>query len=238
MLIYVRRFFRPDGCRGGDKYRLEHEAGLRLLAEALRDWPGLSGLGPEELEGLMAKGEGGKPWFPAFPQVHFNLSHSQDVAVCAVGEAPLGVDVEKIRPVRPSLARRMLTEGERRRLEAVRADERDREMLSLWTLKESLAKALGTGLALDLRRAEFTLAPWRPSGGRETAPVRDGAQIGFSFLSGQGDVLSRRMAGPPSFFQTVWEGEYVIAFCSLQPLREEPVFIVNVTKNAGQKTAQ
>ena len=161
-MIYVRKFLRPEGIKGKDKYRLEHESGLRLLADALKTWPGFPQIKPEELEGLIARKEGGKPYFPDFPQVHFNISHSQDVAVCAVGSAPLGVDVEKIRPVSQNLARHMLTEGERRLMEAFHEDERNREMLCLWTLKESVMKLSGQGIAYGFQRASFTFGEQGP----------------------------------------------------------------------------
>lgn len=212
-MIYVRKFFRPEGITGKDKYRLEHEAGLQLLADALENRPEFSGIKPEELEGLMARKEGGKPYFPDFPQVHFNISHSQDVAVCAVGESPIGVDVEKIRPVRQSLARRMLTEGERRRLETLREDARNMEMLCLWTLKESLAKALGTGLGLDFRQAEFVLKPWKMCSGPEKMQIRNNTEIEFRFLSEQRDREGEIFPEQWHFFQTVWEDEYVISYC-------------------------
>ena len=45
----------------------------------------------------------GKPWFPQYPQLHFNLSHSRGLALCGAGECPLGVDVERVRPRREGL---------------------------------------------------------------------------------------------------------------------------------------
>lgn len=212
-MIYVRKFLRPEGIKGKDKYRLEHESGLRLLADALKTWPGFPQIKPEELEGLIARKEGGKPYFPDFPQVHFNISHSQDVAVCAVGSAPLGVDVEKIRPVSQNLARHMLTEGERRLMEAFHEDERNREMLCLWTLKESLGKALGIGLGLNFRRTEFMLKPWKICGDPETMRIRGNTEIEFRFLSEQGDKERRIFPEQWHFFQTVWEDGYVISYC-------------------------
>ena len=71
------------GSRGGEG-RAEARA---LLALALEEGFGLRQM-PE-----IARGERGKPYFPSHPQIHFNLSHSGPLALCAVGEERCGVYV-------------------------------------------------------------------------------------------------------------------------------------------------
>ena len=66
-----------------------------LLGELLRAEYGL-GVLP-----AMARGADGKPYFPGEPELHFNVSHSGGLALCGAGEAPLGVDVEVLRPAAP-----------------------------------------------------------------------------------------------------------------------------------------
>ena len=58
-----------------------------LLARLLAAEYGLPGL-PE-----LARREGGKPFFPGRPDLHFNVSHSGGLALCGVGSASLGVDI-------------------------------------------------------------------------------------------------------------------------------------------------
>ena len=53
-----------------------------LLALAVRETWGLSPL-PE-----IACQEGGKPYFPGYPGLHFNLSHSGDLALCPSSGPP------------------------------------------------------------------------------------------------------------------------------------------------------
>lgn len=60
----------------------------------------------------VARTEAGKPWFPELPRLFFNLSHSGGLILCGVGRAPLGVDIERLRPRRPGLARYVLSELE------------------------------------------------------------------------------------------------------------------------------
>lgn len=93
----------------------------------------------------LAAGERGKPWFPAEPRRHFNLSHSGTLALCALADRPVGVDIQVTRGSwRPSLIARSCTPEEREWL-ASRGD-RPEDFTQLWALKESAGKQSGYGL--------------------------------------------------------------------------------------------
>jgi 4'-phosphopantetheinyl transferase len=86
---------------------------------------------------------------------HFNLSHSGDYALLAIGDGPVGVDVEKWEPWFEAewraLSRHSLHEEERAALEKSAAPSGTppaKFFFDLWTLKESYMKMLGKGLAL------------------------------------------------------------------------------------------
>lgn len=87
---------------------------------------------------------GGKPWFPARPDVCFNLSHSGPYALCAVSDEKIGADIETIRPRRALLQCKALSEPERQWLHA--RGGRWEDFYTLWTLKEARVKQSGTGL--------------------------------------------------------------------------------------------
>lgn len=129
----------------------QHEAGLALLRRAMED-AGLS------VELSLAREPGGKPYLPDAPGFQFNISHSEEWAVCAVGDAPLGVDLQKERPLRQSVYRRFAPE-EQAMLEALPESERQTAFFDLWVLKESYLKATGAGLSGGLDRVSFTLDP-------------------------------------------------------------------------------
>lgn len=105
-----------------------------------------------------------------------SLSHSGDLVVCAVGERPLGVDAELIRPARMAAARRCFSPGEQALLAAAAPEERDRCFWRIWTGKEALVKRSGQGLAA-LRRAD-TCAP--PSRVRLSWQEREGYLIALA----------------------------------------------------------
>ena len=96
----------------------------------------------------------------------FNVSHSGDLALCAVTRArAVGVDVEAVRPefATDEVARRFFAPGEVVALEALAPDERVEAFFACWTRKEAYIKARGSGIALGLDRFEVALAPGRPA---------------------------------------------------------------------------
>lgn len=125
-----------------------------LLALAVREAWGLSPL-PE-----IALREGGKPYFPGHPGLHFNLSHSGDLALCALDSAPVGVDVQLVRERRPSLPRRACSGPELGWLEG--QPEFWPSFTLLWTLKEARVKESGRGLTPDLRDIRAPLPSEKP----------------------------------------------------------------------------
>ena len=66
------------------------------------------------IEPPFACGEHGKPYIPGGP--HFSLTHSGTLAALAVSDTPVGLDIEKIAPVRRAAAR-ALTIEERKYME-------------------------------------------------------------------------------------------------------------------------
>jgi len=99
-------------------------------------------------------GPGGKPRLAdAELRLHFNVSHSGDLALICIAEGfEVGVDLERLRPV-PSgveIAKRRFATAEARFVEKGGTTDGDRRFLLCWTRKEALAKAMGSGLSFDL----------------------------------------------------------------------------------------
>lgn len=145
--IYTERF--DYGAEA--KHEAEHRAGIQLLRKALNE---RFGLGIEDEDTLsMASGPHGKPYLKNFPQMEFNISHCSGLVACAVGDCPLGVDIEKERPYREALVRRVLSESELRLLAAGEPE----MFFRFWTLKESYVKAVGCGMAMPFQEISFVL---------------------------------------------------------------------------------
>ncbi len=94
--------------------------------------------------------------------LRFNASHSGDLAVVVVTRGrDVGVDIERHRMIdeMAGIARSHFTPAEREALEASAPDERARVFFDLWTRKEALVKAIGTGLSHPLNRIAVSTGP-------------------------------------------------------------------------------
>lgn len=120
-----------------------------LLALAAKEHWGLSPL-PE-----IARREGGKPFFSGREELHFNLSHSGELALCALDSAPVGADIQVVREWRPSLPRRVCAQSELDWLE--RRPDFWPAFTLLWTLKEARVKESGRGLTSSIREIRVPL---------------------------------------------------------------------------------
>jgi 4'-phosphopantetheinyl transferase len=100
----------------------------------------------------LASGPHGKPQLAGDSPIGFNLSHSGDVALLAVGDAAhIGIDVEEMAPRKGlrELARTVFDADEMRWLDRLDDAAFARGFHALWTRKEACLKALGVGLVLD-----------------------------------------------------------------------------------------
>ena len=134
------RLASPSRQKRAASYPRREDAIHCLVAEAMLRYA-FPGRDPETLD----REPDGKPFWEG---AHFNLSHSGPWVVLAVGDGPVGVDVEAFRPGRnvTGLANRHFTPEEQA---FVNQDEE--RFLRVWTAKESRLKRTGLGLrtALD-----------------------------------------------------------------------------------------
>ena len=132
--------------------RPESVIARRLTAKALHIFLGRAP-SPGELDAEV-RSPGGKPYFPAFPDFHYNISHSGSYVVCAICDHPVGVDLQQIpdqaeRAVK--IAKRFFSAQEQEALRVLQ-DRNDTEALCrlfcrYWTARESYIKLTGRGLA-------------------------------------------------------------------------------------------
>jgi phosphopantetheine--protein transferase-like protein len=88
-----------------------------------------------------------------------SISHSNEYAVASIAEAKdlsgLGIDIEKIRSFRTETTTAFMTERELEIYERAPADQKNYFATLIWTGKESVLKALGTGLKIHPGRIEL-----------------------------------------------------------------------------------
>lgn len=169
-----------------EKRDKEHQLGTELLLQGLEEQYKIKN--PIETPLSIAKGEYGKPYLTDYPYIHYNISHTDGLVVCAIGDEPLGIDVEKIRTYPHEIVRKILSEQEKAALNQCLEKERDRFFFQLWTLKESYVKAKGCGITVPL--------------------------AGISFELSHGSVVCNK---PGVWFnQRVLDGKYILSLCSFK----------------------
>lgn len=128
---------------------------------------------PEELRFRL--GEHGKPFLDD-DSLHFNLSHSEEVAALAISRFPdVGIDIEKFdRKVDfDGLAKRCFRDREWSQFSGVSKDEKVRAFFRIWTAKEARMKATGEGFQLSPQKIELGFVDGKPAVFRE--PVEPSA---------------------------------------------------------------
>ena len=114
-------------------------------------------------------GPNGKPVLAgrfAESDLNFNLAHSENLALIAATRlGPVGVDVEKIRPVNDSdeLVERFFSPRESALFQTVADSQKESAFFNLWTRKEAWLKATGEGIGHLLSRVEVTFLAGEPA---------------------------------------------------------------------------
>ena len=137
----------------GDLHRAAHECLRQGVLSCL------TGLYTETVRAVkltLAYGPHGKPYLASHPALEISLSHAGHIAMCAISEQELGVDVQDHRPMTRDrmmqLAARFYAPGEQAMLEkagvATAPSDAQRELFfRIWAAKEAYAKYTGMGLA-------------------------------------------------------------------------------------------
>jgi 4'-phosphopantetheinyl transferase len=111
----------------------------------------------------------GKPFLtlhPGQPELCFNLSHSDDLALYAVTcQRRIGIDLERVRLEvdHDQIAARFFSPWERDMIHSLPVEARPLAFFSVWTRKEAYLKAHGAGLWLPLDRIIVSVAPGEPA---------------------------------------------------------------------------
>ena len=129
----------PSGGRAGARGR-QFLLSRALLAFALEETLGT-------VPALAKTAAAGQPYFPERPGLFLSLSHTEGAALLALSDAPVGVDIERVRPIPPRLGRDFAG--------------REETFWRRWTAAEAAAKrdGRGAGALLLLGRKGFPEAP-------------------------------------------------------------------------------
>ncbi len=132
--------------------RLRSLAGSLLVEQMIREEGEFDQKFPLE----MSYTPKGKPFLEEGIPYTFNLSHSGVLVACALGQEELGVDVQHFRGVRHHIVEGIFSPGEKEWIR--KQEDGEKAFYQIWSLKESFAKAVGTGITLPLSRVSFQIS--------------------------------------------------------------------------------
>lgn len=90
----------------------------------------------------------GKPYFKNINAVHFSLSHSGSIALCAVSDKEVGADVQLITDFCEKICKKYFSKSEVKYIFASSTQEDKTErFFRIWSLKEAYVKMTGEGLS-------------------------------------------------------------------------------------------
>ena len=125
--------------------RLRSVAAEMLLRQALSEKFGIY----EDAVRIL-NDERGAPYVDG-ENIHVSISHSGDYAVCAISDTPVGIDIEKVRPICARVAIGTFSAGEMEYLDTDGNEFSDGALVrfyEIWTAKEAYSKLDGSGISL------------------------------------------------------------------------------------------
>lgn len=114
-----------------------------------------TGIAPELIK--IHKNEYGKPFIKSVNQIRFNVSHSKERLVIVVAPFEVGIDIEYINPHFDinKILDLTLSKKELLNIKKLKGHLQRRQFYRHWTQKESLLKAMGKGLNVELNELEI-----------------------------------------------------------------------------------
>lgn len=158
-------------------------------------------LGIPDQKLVVKRSKYGKPFLPDYPELQFNISHSGEWVVCAIGYCNVGIDIEKIQNFDMSMAKNTFTRNEYEWLQRLNSQERIRAFYQLWTLKEAYVKCQGKGMSIPFNSFEIVFTD------NEVCLIID-------HWDGMMQCLP-------------FHEKYALSICSSQPKKVSPIYIVD-----------
>ncbi len=137
-----------------DRYIICHG----LLREQLADYIGVPA---KSLR--IDKAEFGKPYLKDYSEINFNMSHSGNYWLIALGEGgQIGVDIEsyKSRNTWEGLVKKCFAQEEIEYWRSLKPDQQGAAFYDIWVQKEAFVKAVGQGIRLGLNQCVTNQKPY------------------------------------------------------------------------------
>lgn len=93
---------------------------------------------------IYEKNKYGAPYLPGNP-LFFNWSHSGDFSMLAVSDVPVGIDIQKRKKYRDSIAKKYYPSNVWEAMRSLEGEEKEKLFFQCWTLLEAWLKGRGCG---------------------------------------------------------------------------------------------
>lgn len=102
----------------------------------------------------------GKPYIEKYNSIHFNISHSNDVVICALSNTPVGIDIQYMKSLNiEQFTKRFFSKQEQK--EILESKFQKHEFFKLWTKKESFIKYADLRIADGLKNLDYLACNFR-----------------------------------------------------------------------------
>lgn len=161
-LFQLKKLLSADETNRAEKFHFEKDRHRFIISRGLlRTILGhYAKIAPEQLEFHYTAH--GKPELNSFPELQFNLSHAENIILCAFSSNYiLGIDVEYLGHDcdMEEIAKRFFSPLEYQILKNLTGQKQRRAFFNGWTRKEAFLKAIGKGLSFSLSKVEVPLLP-------------------------------------------------------------------------------
>lgn len=105
-----------------------------------------------ESDFLIHRVRGKKPYFESHPDLHFSISHSGTLWICAFASTEIGCDIQIHREITryDKLSKRWFHPNELKNVTY------ERDFYDIWSRKEAFVKAIGCGINRDFNKFDTT----------------------------------------------------------------------------------
>ena len=93
------------------------------------------------------------PYIFEYPELDISITHSNDLAIAAISNSLIGIDLEKISSGNPLIIKYFFSENESNLLkkESLHNDKVSESIIRIWTRKEAVAKYLKLGMKINFK---------------------------------------------------------------------------------------
>ncbi|MCL2702949.1 MAG: 4'-phosphopantetheinyl transferase superfamily protein [Defluviitaleaceae bacterium] len=136
-------------------FKFDIDKRLSLISDLFVRYAACRSLALNNSELYFATNAYGKPFLSGSASFHYNISHTRNAIAIGFSNRPIGVDIEKIKPVDFRIANRFFNPNEFMYI-TKQPEQHDARFCEIWTKKEAYIKWVGKGLSLPLNGFDVT----------------------------------------------------------------------------------